>query len=39
MDNAGFTRELEDLYRQAWTSKVGAGELRGALILNNPPRW
>ena len=27
MDNAGFTRELEDLYRQAWTSKVGASEL------------
>ena len=25
MDNAGFTRELEDLYRQAWDERSGGG--------------
>ncbi|MFZ4805462.1 MAG: tetratricopeptide repeat protein [Synechococcus lacustris] len=25
MDNAGFTRELEDLYRQAWEQRCGGG--------------
>jgi len=25
MDNAGFTRELEDLYRQAWEQRSGGG--------------
>ena len=39
MDNAGFTRELEDLYRQAWDERgVGAAELSGASIHNKTPR-
>ena len=39
MDNAGFTRELEDLYRQAWDERgVGAAELSGASIHNKTPQ-
>jgi hypothetical protein len=41
MDNAGFTPELEDLYRQAWEQGRrggGAGELSGASIQNKTPQ-